>query len=146
MRIELTRRYRFCAAHRLFAPELSYEENLRLFGKCTNPHGHGHNYHLEVTVAGRLDRKTGLLLPRSSLDELVETVVLKELDYRNLNADVPEFGFRNPTSENLLAFIACRLQQNWPEQFQQAGLRLRRLRLFETPRNIFELELDTGDE
>src|ERR1700687_2843004 len=101
LKIELGRRYRFAASHRLHSARLSEEENRRLYGKCNNPHGHGHNYVVEVSVRGPLDLATGRTLDTAVLDELVRRQVLGPFDHRNLNSEVPVFERLVPTSENL---------------------------------------------
>lgn len=131
--MKLTRRYRFAASHRLDVPELSPDENRRLFGKCNNPFGHGHDYVLEVTVEGRPD-DSGQLVNRRELDSLVMANVLGKLDHRNLNTDVPELDRVPPTTENLAGAIHQMLRSGWT-----LPARLARVRISETDRNIFEL-------
>jgi 6-pyruvoyltetrahydropterin/6-carboxytetrahydropterin synthase len=101
----LTRQVEFCAAHRLHRPDLSEEENLSLFGKCANPHGHGHNYLLEATFKGEVDPHTGTVVHFSSLKRLLDEVVISPLDHRNLNFDVPMMQGIIPSSENLIIRI-----------------------------------------
>ncbi|MCS6952700.1 MAG: 6-carboxytetrahydropterin synthase [Bryobacterales bacterium] len=137
MILRLTRRYRFAAAHRLHAAAFSQEANQQLYGKCNNPHGHGHDYVLEVSVAGPLDEATGRVANPAVLDRLVAQEVLACLDHRNLNAEVAEFSDAPPTTENLLRLIRQRLLARWPETL--ARTRLAGIRLYETRRNIFEL-------
>lgn len=130
----LTRRYRFSASHRLDVPALSPEENRRLFGKCNNPYGHGHDYVLDVTLEGRLD-ESGQIANRSTLDRFIGEGILARIDHRNLNTDVAELQGIVPTTENLAAAIRDALLENWPFR-----ARLDRVRISETNRNIFELE------
>lgn len=130
--LTLTRSYEFAAAHRLDAPSLSPEENLRLFGKCNNPAGHGHNYVLEVTVAGAPDPVTGMTVDLGLLDEVVEREVVDRYDHMNLNEDIEEFRGRPTTSEIVVSEIFARLENTVP------GV-LKRVRLFETARNMFEV-------
>ncbi len=125
--IYLTRRAEFSAAHYYHNPELSPEENRRLFGKCNNPHGHGHNYTLEVTVVGEVDARTGMILDVKDLKAALEKEVLAAMDHRFLNKEVPVFAEKIPTTENLAVEIWRRLAPNLP-----AG-RLYRVRLYETP-------------
>ena len=99
--IALTRSLDFAASHRLHAPGLSDEENGEIFGKCNNPHGHGHNYLVEVTVAGEPDPTTGMLVDLSALDAVLDREVMGRFDHKHLNLDVPDFAHVNPTSENL---------------------------------------------
>ena len=131
----LTRRYRFAASHRLHAEALSEEENRRLYGKCNNPYGHGHDYVLEVTVEGTPD-VFGQIADRASLDEMVRSQVLSRLDHMNLNQDVREFKTLVPTTENLASLIEKMLLEHW-----NLPARLARLRISETERNAFELEI-----
>ncbi len=138
--LRLTRRYRFCAAHRLHSSALSESENRELYGKCNNPHGHGHDYLLEITVAGPLEARTGKLVNVSHLDRLVETSILNKLDHRDLNSEVPEFEALMPTSENLALVIGRRLNDSWPACFGAEGLSLDNVRLHETGRNRFDLK------
>lgn len=132
MKTTITRIYEFAASHRLHAPALSEEENLRLFGKCNNPAGHGHNYVLEVTVGGEQDAETGMLCSIDELDRAVEEHVVGRYDHRNLNEDIPEFANRATTSENVSIEIFSRLDGVLPA-------RLERVRLYETARNLFEV-------
>ncbi len=132
--MKLTRRYRFAASHRLDVASLTAEENRRLFGKCNNPHGHGHDYVLEVTVEGRPDA-SGQLANRETLDALVRERILQRLDHRNLNTDVVELNGIVPTTENLAAAIRGALSADWP-----LASRLKKIRVSETDRNMFELE------
>ncbi len=103
--LRLAKRYAFSASHRLHTSQLSEEENARLFGKCNNPFGHGHNYVLEVSVSGEGDPATGMLLPRAALDRLVHQAVLDRIDHANLNSDVPAMQGVVPTTENLALLI-----------------------------------------
>jgi len=130
----LTRRYRFAASHRLNTEALSPEENTRLYGKCNNPYGHGHDYVLDVTVDGRV-RPDGQVVDRRALDTLVTDQVLARLDHRNLNCDVPELAERVPTTENLASAIEDMLKRNW-----RLPARLAKVRISETAKNTFELE------
>ena len=134
MNMTLTRRYRFAASHRLHADALSEEENRRLYGKCNNPFGHGHDYVLEVTVEGAPDA-SGQIADRAALDGMVREQVLSRLDHMNLNQDLPEFQTRVPTTENLASWIEKMLLEHW-----NLPARLARLRIAETDRNAFELE------
>jgi 6-pyruvoyltetrahydropterin/6-carboxytetrahydropterin synthase len=137
MRLELTRRYSFAASHRLHSPVLSPQENQRIYGKCNNPYGHGHNYVAEVTLTGPLDPATGMIAHLGDLDLFVAREVLEPFDHRNLNEDVPVFRDRVPTTENLCIEIFERLSK-FP------GARLVRIRLEETARNSFEYAGEPG--
>ena len=132
----LTRRYMFSSSHRLHSDRLSPEENARVFGKCNNPFGHGHNYCLEVTVAGEVSPRTGMVLPPLALDAYVNRKVLSRLDHSNLNGDVAEFAGLVPTTENLGLEIGRWLEKDWAEV--GAG-RLARIRLQETGANSIEI-------
>jgi 6-pyruvoyltetrahydropterin/6-carboxytetrahydropterin synthase len=127
----LTRRYGFSASHRLHSPEMSADENRATYGKCNNPHGHGHNYALEVTVSGRVDERTGMVCNLVDLDGFVEREVLSRYDLGNLNV-MQEFARTVPTTENLCISIFEILQRG----FRHAHLE--KIRLEETMMNSFE--------
>src|SRR5918911_1076913 len=99
--VYLTRKSEFSAAHYYHNPEFSPEENERLFGKCNNRNGHGHNYTLEVTVKGEVDQRSGFVVDLKSLKDVLNREVLDALDHRFLNKEVPEFAIRIPTTENI---------------------------------------------
>jgi 6-pyruvoyltetrahydropterin/6-carboxytetrahydropterin synthase len=132
----LTRRYRFSSSHRLHSAEMSAEENVATYGKCNNPHGHGHNYTLEVTVSGPVDPATGMVCNLVDLDGFVEREVLSRFHLENLNT-LQEFAQLVPTTENLSVEIFEILQRG----FQKAHLE--GVRLEETMLNSFEY---TGEE
>jgi 6-pyruvoyltetrahydropterin/6-carboxytetrahydropterin synthase len=125
--VYLTRKCEFSAAHYYHNPEFSPEENQRLFGKCNNPNGHGHNYTLEVTVKGEVNSRSGFVVDLKELKDVLEREVLSALDHRFLNKEVPEFRERIPTTENLAIAIWDRLQP----KLNRA--QLHRVRLYETP-------------
>jgi len=131
VKTELGRRYRFSASHRLHNPDLSEEENNRLYGKCNNPYGHGHNYILEVLVSGKVDPATGMIANLADLDGFVEREVLEPFDHKSLNEDVDAFRGTVPTTENLCIDIFRRLRT-----FPVA--KLERIRVEETGNNSFE--------
>ena len=131
MLAHLTRRYRFSASHRLHSAEMSADENRATYGKCNNPHGHGHNYTLEVTVSGPVDQSTGMVCNLVDLDGFVEREVLSRYDLGNLNV-MQEFAELVPTTENLCISIFEILQRG----FHSAHLD--RVRLEETMMNSFE--------
>ncbi len=131
MKVYLTKRYSFSAAHRLHNHRLADEENRRLYGKCNNPYGHGHNYAVEVTVSGPVDRRSGMVCDLGELDAAVEREVLSRFDHENLNM-LPAFTGRVPTSENLALEIFQALARSF------RGARLVKVRLEETPQNSFE--------
>ena len=103
--VYLTRKAEFSASHYYHNPDFTPEENRRLFGKCNNPHGHGHNYTLEVTVKGEVDPRSGFVVDLKQLKEIMHREVLDAMDHRFLNKEVPEFFTQIPTTENLA--IAC---------------------------------------
>jgi len=135
MKAHVTRRYVFSASHRLHCDDLSDEENRDVYGKCSNPHGHGHNYVLEVTVSGQVDAKTGMVCKLAELDETVRREVLERFDHVNLNFCV-EFESTVPTTENLSEVIFHILKRN----FEAAHLE--KVRLEETAMNSFEYSDD----
>ncbi len=130
--VYITRRETFAAAHRLFLPELSDEENLKLFGKCSNPKWHGHNYTLEVTVAGVANPKTGFVLDIKKLKEIIHNNVIEKVDHKNLNDETDFMKGINPTSENLVIAIWQQLQDKIPDG------KLNSVKLYETENNYFE--------
>lgn len=132
-RLRVTRRLHFSAAHRLARDDWDAERNERTFGLCSSPNWHGHNYELDVTVEGEVDPETGFVLDLKVLRDLVEEVVIRDLDHRNLNLDVPWLFGVLPTTENLVVAIWDRLVDGLPP-----GVRLSRLVLWETPRNYVE--------
>jgi 6-pyruvoyltetrahydropterin/6-carboxytetrahydropterin synthase len=140
--VRLTRRYRFSASHRLHMPLLDEARNFEIYGKCNNPYGHGHDYVLEVTIAGEPDAASGRLMPLRDLDQFVERVILKAAGHRNLNTEMAEFATLVPTSENLAAVVAARLAEAWPAAFAAQPARLEMVRIHETKRNIFEVRVD----
>ncbi len=131
LKIELGRRYRFAASHRLHSARLSDEENARLYGKCNNPLGHGHNYVVEICVSGDVDPATGMIANLADLDGFVERKVLDAFDHRSLNDEVPAFRAEVPTTENLCIEIFRRVRA-----FPKA--KLERVRVEETSNNSFE--------
>ncbi len=126
--VRLTRSFEFSAAHRLHCDELSDDENQRLFGKCSNPHGHGHNYTLEVTVGGTLDATRGTVVDLPELDRTVQERVILPFDHKNLNVECPEFAELNPSVENIARVIFQRLDRAW------ARGELLNVRVWETPK------------
>ena len=131
-RVYLSRRYRFAASHRLYAPELSDEENLAVFGKCANPNGHGHNYQLIVTVAGEVEPTTGMCFDLSVLDQIVHQRVVDRYDHKHLNMDVEDYLEQVPTGENIVRQVWDLLYEAIPDG------KLHRLKLVETRDNSFE--------
>jgi 6-pyruvoyltetrahydropterin/6-carboxytetrahydropterin synthase len=141
--VHLTRRYWFSASHRLHNPSLPEPENNTLYGKCNNPGGHGHNYHLEVTVAGPVDQRTGMVLDLAELDELVKKRILDCFDESNLN-DHPEFAVLVPTTENLCLEIFRIVNDGWSSLSSGRQTTLERVRLEETSSNFFEVFGETA--
>ena len=132
-RVRVTRRLHFSAAHRLFREEWSDERNRDVFGDCSNPHWHGHNYELDVTVEGPVDPETGFVVDLKTLRDLVGERVVDDVDHRNLNLEVPWLEGVIPSTENLAVAVWDRLTDRLPE-----GVRLERVVLWETPRNYVE--------
>ena len=137
MKAHLTRRYMFSASHRLHSPQLSDDENRATYGKCNNPHGHGHNYMLEVTVSGTVDQATGMVCNLVDLDGFVEREILERFDLQNLNT-LPEFKDLVPTTESLSIVIYEIMQRS----FRFAHLE--RVRIEETMMNSFEYAGEAG--
>ena len=135
----ITKRVEFSASHACRNPQLSDRENEELFGAAANPHGHGHDYILEVRVRGPLDPVSGQVVNVSALDRLVAAEVLDDFDHRYMNADVLEFQEVIPTSENILGVIEERLAAHWQTVFPGDVPHLEAIRLRETRRNLFEL-------
>lgn len=109
--VYLTRRAVFSASHRLHSPGMTDEENLRLFGKCNNPSSHGHNYVIEVTLRGRVDPRSGVLINLTDLKKAIQERILDVMDHKNLNQDVEAFRDINPTAENI-AIVCWRLLED----------------------------------
>jgi len=131
MKVYLTRRYRFSASHRLHSDAMSDAENVSVYGKCNNPHGHGHNYVLEVTVAGQVSDDSGMVCSREDLDRLVRSEILDHFDQQNLNT-LPEFAKAVPTTENLCIAVYDILQRG------MVPAHLETVRFEETMMNSFE--------
>jgi len=127
----LTIRTHFSAAHRLARPELSQGENETIYGKCARPHGHGHNYFLEVTVRGEIDARSGMVCDLAALQKLVQDLVVEPFDHTFLNKDVPFFVDCVPTAENIALHIADRLNQ----PIAAIGAALHKIHLQESPNN-----------
>jgi 6-pyruvoyltetrahydropterin/6-carboxytetrahydropterin synthase len=134
--MRITKKYEFAAAHRLHAPTLPEAENQARYGKCNNLRGHGHNYNLEVTVAGEPDPQTGYIMPPQELDRIVDEEVFERFDHKHLNEDCPDFVDLIPTSENLAGVIFKRLQH----RLDRDGRKLVKIGLHETQKNYFEVE------
>lgn len=139
MRTILARRYRFAASHRLHNSKFTAEENRRLYGKCNSPHGHGHNYVVEVALAGPVDPATGMIANLAELDPFVEREVVEAFDHKYINEEVPVFRDIVPTTENVCREIYRRLRK-----FPAA--RLERVRIEETSKNSFEIDSEADGE
>jgi len=131
-KVTVNRKAHFNAAHRLYRPEWSDEKNLAVFGKCSNPLYHGHNYDLTVSVTGEIDPLTGFVIDMKVLKDLIKTEIEDSFDHKNLNEEVPEFDFNglNPTSENIVVVIWNKLRQRIDNKHQLE------VTLYETPRNF----------
>ena len=125
----------FSAAHRLALPELSFEENQEIYGKCARPNGHGHNYHLEVSVTGEMDDRTGMIVDLGDLQKIVDDYVVEPFDHTFLNKDIAYFADVVPTAENIAVHIAQLLQ----EPISKLGVELEKVKLIESPNNSCEI-------
>jgi 6-pyruvoyltetrahydropterin/6-carboxytetrahydropterin synthase len=138
MKAYLGRKYRLSASHRLFCESLSAEENQKVYGKCANPHGHGHNYTVEVKVGGEIDASTGMVVDLMLLDGYVQREVLAPFDHSNLNS-LEAFHSVVPTTENLLIEMEKRLRKALPKALSLE------VRVEETSNNFFEYRDDGGN-
>jgi 6-pyruvoyltetrahydropterin/6-carboxytetrahydropterin synthase len=132
MKVSVFRKAHFNAAHRLFVPTWSDQKNFDVFGKCANPHYHGHNYDLEVMVTGEVDPETGIVINLKDLKDIIRQEVEDKLDHRNLNEEIPEFKDLVPTVENICIVIWQILRAKLDPRYDL------RVRLYETPRNFVE--------
>ena len=132
MKIAVSRKEHFNAAHRLFNPAWSDEKNDAVFGKCNNPNYHGHNYELIVSVVGEPDQDTGYVFEMKLLSDLIKEHVLKHFDHKNLNLDTPYFKNLNPTAENIAVVIWRILRQHIDNKYDL------KVKLYETERNFVE--------
>ncbi|MCM4165901.1 MULTISPECIES: 6-carboxytetrahydropterin synthase [unclassified Arenibacter] len=130
MKVKVSRKAHFNAAHRLYRPEWSFEKNDAVFGLCNNPNFHGHNYELIVSVTGEIDEETGFVMDMKVLKELIRDEIENQLDHKNLNMEVEWFKNVNPTAENIAVYIWNRLRP-----FIAASNELEVV-LYETPRNF----------
>lgn len=138
----VTRRYALAASHRLHSPQISEEENRRVYGKCNNRYGHGHNYLIEVSARAPVDEATGVAVNVTALDDLVRRQILQPFGHCNLNKDTDAFQSVVPTSENFAAEICRRLKRHWSAAFPGDWPKLEKIRIAETERNTFELKAD----
>lgn len=132
--MHITRRETFNAAHRLFRPEWSDDKNLEVFGKCSNPNWHGHNYTLYVTVRGKVSDETGFVLNLKTLSKIIDTFVLQKLDHKNINTEVDFMQGKLASTENLAIGIWEQLDQ----PVRELGAQLHRIKLEETEKNYVE--------
>jgi 6-pyruvoyltetrahydropterin/6-carboxytetrahydropterin synthase len=132
MKIAVTRKEHFNAAHRLYNPAWSDEKNEAVFGKCNNPNFHGHNYEFLVTLIGTPDPETGYVYDLKKLSDIIKEHVLDVFDHKNLNLDTPHFKNLNPTAENIAVVIWRILRQQIDNQYEL------KIKLYETERNIVE--------
>ena len=139
LHVELGRRYHFAASHRLHSAKLSEEENCRVYGKCNNPYGHGHNYTVEVRFSGVIDAGTGMIANLADVDAFVNKRVIEPFDHRSLQDEVPAFRDAVPTTENLCIEIFQRLKS-----FPNA--KLEAVRVEETSNNSFEYAGESTEE
>ncbi|MFS4417680.1 6-pyruvoyl trahydropterin synthase family protein [Maribacter sp. 2307ULW6-5] len=130
MKVKVSRRAHFNAAHRLYRKDWSFEKNDSVFGKCNNPNFHGHNYELVVSVTGKIDPETGYVVDVKVLKDLIKEHVENAFDHKNLNVEVPEFANLNPTAENIAVVTWQKLRPHL-----DAALELEVV-LYETPRNF----------
>ena len=140
--VYLTRKAEFSAAHYYHNPAFTPEENARVFGKCNNPNGHGHNYTLEVTVAGEPDPVTGFVVDLKWLKDVIEDRIMNAWDHRHLNLEVPEFVSAIPTTENIAIAAWQRLE---PAIDAAHGACLSRIRVYETPEIFAEYRGDSAE-
>ena len=131
-KLAVVRREHFNAAHRLYRKDWSDEQNTQIFGKCSLPHYHGHNYELEIKIVGDIDEATGYVMDLKQLSDLVNAEVLEKFDHKNLNLDLEEFRSLNPTAENIAVVIYEILRPHIKPEHELF------IRLFETPRNYVE--------
>lgn len=130
MRVTVSRKAHFNAAHRLYRKDWSFEKNQAIFGKCNNPNFHGHNYDLTVSVTGEIDPETGYVVDVKILADLIKLHVEDAFDHKNLNVDCPEFENLNPTAENIVVVIWQKLRVHLNQNLDLEVV------LYETPRNF----------
>ncbi|NND31279.1 MAG: 6-carboxytetrahydropterin synthase [Saprospiraceae bacterium] len=132
MKIAIFRKANFNAAHRLYNPDWTHDKNLEVFGVCTSPNFHGHNYDLVVKVVGEIDPETGMVINLKDLSRMIKDYVEDRFDHKNLNLDVEDFRTLNPTAENICFVIWNILREQLDEKYELT------IRLYETPRNFVE--------
>lgn len=136
MKVTVSRKAHFNAAHRLFRPDWSDEKNQTIFGKCNNPNYHGHNYELIVSVTGEINPETGYVMDLKELSDLIESEIEDAFDHKNLNLDVPEFKNLNPTAENIVVVVWNKLRAKIIKSHDLEVV------LYETPRNFVSYKGD----
>lgn len=134
MKVTVTRRETFNAAHRLFNKNWSDEKNVEVFGKCSNPNFHGHNYVLFVSISGEISEETGYVIDLNILKQIIRTEIIELLDHKNLNLDIDAFKELNPTVENIAVFIFKTIKNKLPNEY------LLSVKLYETENNIAEVQ------
>ncbi len=132
MQVTISRKAHFNAAHRLFNPNWDDEKNFEIFGKCSNPNFHGHNYELIVSITGQINPETGFVMNLDELKEIIQEQVDDYMDHKNLNLEIPEFQNLNPTVENISVVIWNRIRAKLDSKLAL------KITLFETPRNFVE--------
>jgi len=132
--IFITRKFHFSASHRVYNPGLSDEENYKIYGKCSNPSGHGHNYIMDVTVAGEIDRNTGFVMDLTELKRIVEKEIIEKVDHRNLNTDVDFMKDVLPSTEN----VAEKFWEQIELKINRTNRKLYSIKLQETINNSVE--------
>jgi len=130
MKVTVSRKAHFNAAHRLYRKDWTDEKNKLVFGKCNNPNFHGHNYELIVSVTGNIDKETGYVIDIKTLKDIIKVKIEDVFDHKNLNIEVPEFKDLNPTAENIAVVIYHKIKPELNPQFELE------ITLFETPRNF----------
>ncbi len=134
MKVTVTRRETFNAAHRLFNKNWSDEKNIEVFGKCSNPNFHGHNYELFVSISGEISEETGYVIDLNILKQIIRTEIIELLDHKNLNLDIDAFKELNPTVENIAVFIFKMIKNKLPKEY------ILSVKLYETENNIAEVQ------
>lgn len=130
MKVQVSRKAHFNAAHRLYRKDWSHDKNETIFGKCNNPHFHGHNYELIVSVTGQIDKETGYVIDMKVLKDIIKNEVEEAFDHKNLNIEVPEFANLNPTAENIAVVIYNKIKPKLATNLELE------ITLYETPRNF----------
>jgi 6-pyruvoyltetrahydropterin/6-carboxytetrahydropterin synthase len=130
MKVKVSRKAHFNAAHRLYRKDWSFEKNDEIFGKCNNPNFHGHNYELIVSVTGEIDSETGYVIDMKVLKDIIKNEIEDAFDHKNLNIEVPEFAMLNPTAENISVVIYNKIKPHLDDALDLEIL------LYETPRNF----------